>query len=302
MYWSLWLFILYGPLFIAAFILAVSAMSQRRILTGVALLLCTIVVPIVHVFGLGVTRTKNAFVNAANGPSEAPPLASVPHITPVVVEYDTNRFAYGTVEDFEANRGNDGKYSARGVAAIVDKNTDKAIFYLHLDFTETAGASVVVSDSPSRSGLTIYFLKLTKLDLAGINQLRSFLAKAKQWSATARAEKVSNYTKQIGILSSAMCIARDDQFSSNAGSANYAVTFRAQNPETCVVTMRGLQGGVLTEITVKEIEWDALLFVSDNLDKLLDPFLSRAQSIFARDRNSKQQEANEKNRRDAIFK
>ena len=47
MFSSLFLFFLYFPLFVAAFILSIVAMSQRRVLGGVSLLVATLVVPAV---------------------------------------------------------------------------------------------------------------------------------------------------------------------------------------------------------------------------------------------------------------
>jgi len=50
MVWSLLLFFFYGPLFLVAFILSIVAMSQRRVLGGVMLLVATLLIPA----GLGV--------------------------------------------------------------------------------------------------------------------------------------------------------------------------------------------------------------------------------------------------------
>jgi hypothetical protein len=57
MVWSLLFFVLYGPLYLAAFILSIAAMSQRRILGGVSLLVATLVVPSVLGLILFASRT-----------------------------------------------------------------------------------------------------------------------------------------------------------------------------------------------------------------------------------------------------
>jgi len=45
MYLSMWSFVIYGPLFLVAFILSIIAMSQRRVIGGISLLLATLVIP-----------------------------------------------------------------------------------------------------------------------------------------------------------------------------------------------------------------------------------------------------------------
>ncbi|MEI6072110.1 MAG: DUF4339 domain-containing protein [Verrucomicrobiae bacterium] len=57
MYLSMWTFVIYGPLFLVAFILSIVAMSQRRVLGGIALLLATLVVPAILGLFLFSTRT-----------------------------------------------------------------------------------------------------------------------------------------------------------------------------------------------------------------------------------------------------
>jgi len=56
MVFSLFMFFLYGPFFLVAFILSIVAMSQRRVLGGVALLVATLVVP--SVLGLVLFATR----------------------------------------------------------------------------------------------------------------------------------------------------------------------------------------------------------------------------------------------------
>ena len=50
MHFSLWTFFIYGPLLLVAFILSIAAMSQRRIVGGILLLLMTLIVPPVQWF------------------------------------------------------------------------------------------------------------------------------------------------------------------------------------------------------------------------------------------------------------
>jgi len=57
---SLWSFFLYGPLFLATFILSIIAMSQRRVAGGLAMLLLSIVIPPILFIGLSATRVSKA--------------------------------------------------------------------------------------------------------------------------------------------------------------------------------------------------------------------------------------------------
>jgi hypothetical protein len=82
MYSSVWTFFLYGPLFIVAFILAIVAMAQRRVLGGVVLLLSCLIVPVVMFFVLSALRTKK-FIEEHPPQSFAPPQSlTVPQIPP----------------------------------------------------------------------------------------------------------------------------------------------------------------------------------------------------------------------------
>ncbi len=65
MYFSLWSFILYLPLFLVAFILAIMALAQKRIGSGISLLLSCLVVPAVLWIYLGATRTAKTIESAA---------------------------------------------------------------------------------------------------------------------------------------------------------------------------------------------------------------------------------------------
>lgn len=58
MVWSLLLFLLWGPLFLAAFVLAIVALAQRRIGHGVSILLLSILIPVVLGMALGAYRTS----------------------------------------------------------------------------------------------------------------------------------------------------------------------------------------------------------------------------------------------------
>lgn len=58
MFWTLLSFILYLPLFLAAFVLGIAAIAQRRLGHGIAILLLSVVVPLVIGMGLGAYRTQ----------------------------------------------------------------------------------------------------------------------------------------------------------------------------------------------------------------------------------------------------
>ena len=66
MFLSMWSFFIYGPLFLVAFILSIIAMSQRRIVGGIVLLLATLVAP--TILGLVLFSTRTA--KLAKGMSE----------------------------------------------------------------------------------------------------------------------------------------------------------------------------------------------------------------------------------------
>jgi|GEM_PF-2335116 len=58
LWWSLFLFFFYGTFFLVAFILSIVAMSQRRVLGGVSLLITTLLVPSILALVLFTTRTS----------------------------------------------------------------------------------------------------------------------------------------------------------------------------------------------------------------------------------------------------
>ncbi len=73
MYISMWVFFIYGPLLIAALILSIVGMAQRRIVTGMVLLLVTLIVPPVLGFALAAQRTGKALEKANQSIRESLP-------------------------------------------------------------------------------------------------------------------------------------------------------------------------------------------------------------------------------------
>jgi hypothetical protein len=63
MFFSLWAFFIYAPLFLVAFILSIVAMAQKRVAGGIALLLATIILPTVVGLYLFTLRTTQAVAN-----------------------------------------------------------------------------------------------------------------------------------------------------------------------------------------------------------------------------------------------
>src|SRR4030095_6435049 len=59
MFFSLMTFVLYGPLYLAAFILSIVGIAQGNTSKGIALLLCSIILPTVFGIGLGSYRIRN---------------------------------------------------------------------------------------------------------------------------------------------------------------------------------------------------------------------------------------------------
>jgi len=58
MFWTLFSFLLYLPLFLAAFVLGIVAIAQRRLGHGIPILLLSVVIPLVIGLGLGAYRTQ----------------------------------------------------------------------------------------------------------------------------------------------------------------------------------------------------------------------------------------------------
>jgi|GEM_PF-2200187 len=75
MYYSLWAFLFYGPLFFVAFILSIAAMAQRRILGGVLLLFATLLIPIVWLVMTSQRFKEFADAHAAKTEQVIPPEA-----------------------------------------------------------------------------------------------------------------------------------------------------------------------------------------------------------------------------------
>jgi cell division septation protein DedD len=88
MYFSLWTFILYVPLFLVAFVLSIVAMAQRRILAGIILLLATLILPPGEWFGLVYVRGLKK-LDADLNPRTVPTLASA-QPAPVETPADTS--------------------------------------------------------------------------------------------------------------------------------------------------------------------------------------------------------------------
>lgn len=60
MAWSLWFFLVYGPLFLVSFVLAIVCLARRQLGNGIGMLLATLVVPVVTFVTLGTLRTDAA--------------------------------------------------------------------------------------------------------------------------------------------------------------------------------------------------------------------------------------------------
>ncbi|MBM4035362.1 MAG: hypothetical protein FJ291_26770 [Planctomycetes bacterium] len=71
MYLTLWSAIVYVPLFLAAFVLSIVAMAQRRVAGGVAMLLLTVVAPPVLYAVLFAMRAKEGMEHVAKSMAEA---------------------------------------------------------------------------------------------------------------------------------------------------------------------------------------------------------------------------------------
>jgi hypothetical protein len=64
MFWTLFSFILYLPLFLAAFVLGIVAIAQRHLWHGIPILLLSVVIPLVLGVGLGAYRASHIFEKA----------------------------------------------------------------------------------------------------------------------------------------------------------------------------------------------------------------------------------------------
>src|SRR4029453_10279223 len=78
MFLSLWALIFYAPLFLAALVLSIVAMSQRRVAGGLTLLLCCMTIPPLTFLGLLAYPSQSRSWATSSSPSatfEDPPLA-----------------------------------------------------------------------------------------------------------------------------------------------------------------------------------------------------------------------------------
>lgn len=75
---TLWSAVMYAPLFLAAFVLSIVAMAQRRVFGGVVMLLLTVLVPPVLFLVLGAIRTSEALedISKAMEATASPPTSS----------------------------------------------------------------------------------------------------------------------------------------------------------------------------------------------------------------------------------
>jgi len=78
MYLSMWTFFIYGPLFLAAFILSILAMAQKRIAGGIILLLATILIPSLMGLFLFTFRTTQAVAKVLGVENNQPAKPSNP--------------------------------------------------------------------------------------------------------------------------------------------------------------------------------------------------------------------------------
>ena len=79
---SLWAFIIYGPLLLAAFILSTIAMSQGRVGGGVSLLLASLIIPPIALIGLVAIRSEQLLKTVSpTTPSSALEVAAAPSPT-----------------------------------------------------------------------------------------------------------------------------------------------------------------------------------------------------------------------------
>lgn len=84
MVWSLWIFLVYGPLFLVSFVLAIVCLAQKRLAHGLSMLLLTLIVPATTFVLLGTFRADAALkeINASMPKPVAPPTAQAKAVTP----------------------------------------------------------------------------------------------------------------------------------------------------------------------------------------------------------------------------
>ncbi|WP_058557171.1 hypothetical protein [Thiohalocapsa sp. ML1] len=71
MFWTLFSFFFYLPLFLASFVLSIVAIAQRRLGQGIPMLLLSIAVPLFLGVGLGVYRTEMGLEQLSSPPASA---------------------------------------------------------------------------------------------------------------------------------------------------------------------------------------------------------------------------------------
>jgi hypothetical protein len=98
MFLSMWSFIIYGPLFLVAFILSIVAMAQRRVLGGILLLLATLVVPSILGLYLFTTRATEA-LTASVASSEPTVSQSAPQTEPTALPEGSPLASEGSVSE-----------------------------------------------------------------------------------------------------------------------------------------------------------------------------------------------------------
>lgn len=74
MYATLWSFLIYSPLFFAAFILSIVAMAQKRVFWGVIIFIATIALPLLFFMILGASRVSEGLDSSASDTNSSQPL------------------------------------------------------------------------------------------------------------------------------------------------------------------------------------------------------------------------------------
>jgi hypothetical protein len=97
MLWSLMLFFLYGPFFLVAFVLSIVAMSQRRVVGGISLLMATLLIPTILGAVLFATRTKK-FAEDMTKALEKPPVTESRTVTDSTGSTDTSSSSTPNIE------------------------------------------------------------------------------------------------------------------------------------------------------------------------------------------------------------
>ena len=187
-------------------------------------------------------------------------------------------------------KADDGKYYLTADVTIREMPSDDTILEVVVLCIEgkAAVAQVYHVQERKHGGYNLVVAELSKEDLREANELRSIIAKAKQWASTARSEHVSELKK---VLWTTRC----------GRYPSYVVNFRKSDGE-CELSLRQWSDRFFREAWLNEKDWDALLYLSDNLTSVLDPVQRTAINSFATQRGNATQEANEQRRKDSLFK